>query len=564
MNLDDIVRVRRSTRQYLDAPITTEQIKDILLCASLSPSAKNRQPWFFSVLTASKKNDFGQRLLKKALETNEPMAAKTAGIIEGCAALILVFSGKDHPCPSRSDVLSVGCAMYAMCLKATDMGLGSLIIADTDIIAEDVEALEDCGVLYGAVALGHPVSHDPPRPRKPLAEITDLRISEDTKRVHDPVAAPILRDSAYAFCSYSHENTPAVISDMLELQMRNIPIWYDKQLPIGEKWDDNAASALLSEHCRGILLYISPESIASKAVAKELSVALKRKRTDPDFAIIPIHMGGAPLSDIIAVARKRYGLICEQVFTEAFGSNNAVIYVPRDVFPTAKTHLEVLIDTLERAEIVPDGRVYNSFSYHIAEGSYAVITKYLGFSPVVEVPSEISGYPVRVIGKNAFTGNGLLEECVLPDGLVCVDEGVFRDCPHLKRVRIPHTVTDMRVACFRDCVSLPSVELPPGITVLPEAFFRGCLSLTEIRIPEGVVSLEEACFMYCSSLRRAVLPNTLKRASDGCFFGCTELRELVIPQEVVGFRKDSFAFAKQLSSVTVSGLVFEAGIGRKL
>ena len=563
MNLDDIIQARRSVRQYLDTPVKAEHIREILYSASLSPSAKNRQPWFFSVLTGEPKNTVGQRLLRKAREAGDPMAAQTARIIVDCPVLILIFSGADHPAPCRSDVLSVGGAMYAMCLKATDLGLGSLIIADTDLIAEEIAAEEKRGILYGAVALGYPVRHDPPRPRKALGEITDLPLPAREEKILDSAAHARLSESTYAFCSYSHRNADAVISDMMEMKMRNIPIWYDQQLPIGERWDENAKDALLHPLCRGMLLYVSPESLSSGAVAKELKAALERRKTDPAFAIIPIHVGGASLSRMMTVARETYGTV-EEIFTAAFGQEDSVIYLPRPIYPSAKTHLEPLIDALKRAGIVADGRVYNSFAYHIAEDSYAVITKYHGFSTVVEVPDEISGYPVRVIGKNAFTANQLLEECILPEGLTCLDEGVFRECGRLMRVDIPQSVTEIRVACFRDCVSLPSITLPPRITALPEACFRGCRALSEIRVPEGVTEIGEAAFLYCSGLRRALLPDTLKRVTDGCFFGCAELRELIVPAEAEGFCEDSFDTSPLLSPVIASGILFQRGTGQKL
>ncbi|MAF08921.1 nitroreductase family protein [Candidatus Poribacteria bacterium] len=45
------LKTRRSVRQYDDRPIPRETLEDIVDCARLAPSATNRQPWTFVVVT---------------------------------------------------------------------------------------------------------------------------------------------------------------------------------------------------------------------------------------------------------------------------------------------------------------------------------------------------------------------------------------------------------------------------------------------------------------------------------------------------------------------------------
>src|SRR5574342_163197 len=52
MELFDAIRTRRSIRGYTDQPIPTEVIERLLAAATWAPSAHNRQPWRFAVLTA--------------------------------------------------------------------------------------------------------------------------------------------------------------------------------------------------------------------------------------------------------------------------------------------------------------------------------------------------------------------------------------------------------------------------------------------------------------------------------------------------------------------------------
>ena len=47
------------------------------------------------------------------------------------------------------------------------------------------------------------------------------------------------------------------------------------------------------------------------------------------------------------------------------------------------------------------------------------------------------------MGRNAFTGCKKLEEIVLPDGMESLDKPAILDCPALKRVVIPASVTSI-------------------------------------------------------------------------------------------------------------------------
>lgn len=53
MNVLDAIRSRRSIRRYTAAPVTAEAIERLLTAATWAPSAHNRQPWRFVVLTQS-------------------------------------------------------------------------------------------------------------------------------------------------------------------------------------------------------------------------------------------------------------------------------------------------------------------------------------------------------------------------------------------------------------------------------------------------------------------------------------------------------------------------------
>jgi nitroreductase len=75
------------------------------------------------------------------------------------------------------DTLSIGASVENMLLKANEMGLGTLWVANTFYAYEELtEYLGTTHQLVGAVALGYPAEDPTPRPRKPIEETVEYRM----------------------------------------------------------------------------------------------------------------------------------------------------------------------------------------------------------------------------------------------------------------------------------------------------------------------------------------------------------------------------------------------------
>ena len=69
---DEVVRDRKSIRAYLDTPVPTELIKEIIDVARYSPSGNNAQPWHVYAVTGEVKNKLASELHNEFL--NNTMA----------------------------------------------------------------------------------------------------------------------------------------------------------------------------------------------------------------------------------------------------------------------------------------------------------------------------------------------------------------------------------------------------------------------------------------------------------------------------------------------------------
>jgi len=107
----DLLRDRRSIRQFLDKPVEQEKL-DLLLEAMLrSPSSRGLNPWEFVVVTDKK--TLGE------LSTAKPHGAS---FIKNAPLAIVVCAD-----PAKTDVWVEDCSIASLIihLAATDLGLGS-------------------------------------------------------------------------------------------------------------------------------------------------------------------------------------------------------------------------------------------------------------------------------------------------------------------------------------------------------------------------------------------------------------------------------------------------------
>ena len=135
------------------------------------------------------------------------------------------------------------------------------------------------------------------------------------------------------------------------------------------------------------------------------------------------------------------------------------------------------------------------------------ITGYTGSQKQVVIPERISGIPVTAIGKESFSGQGLVQ-VTIPRSVTMMDEGAFAD-NNLTSLAIPEGVTviwhrafaNNRIAAItfpRSLIrlgnyvfsgnNLTTVDLsvlPPSIDLLPEGTF---LNNTLVSINFGPVS----------------------------------------------------------------------------
>jgi len=142
MTFDEVVENRRSIRKFKNEIIEEETIKEIIKSAIHTPSAHNRQPWKVVILKEQIKNEIADLLIEKNKELNDISIPVTANTIKEAPILLAIFLDQKEEKEKTDDLLSIGAFIYHICLKATEMELGSLWIDNTTYVKKEITRLK--------------------------------------------------------------------------------------------------------------------------------------------------------------------------------------------------------------------------------------------------------------------------------------------------------------------------------------------------------------------------------------------------------------------------------------
>lgn len=186
MEIINAIKQRRSIRKFKDTLVSKKQINEILNCGRLAPSAKNRQPWKFVVITNKNKiNDIANLMIQNHSSEDDEYdinvlkavnsVLPTVNVMKQAPVLIFIYQKIDENW-TIGDNLSIGACIENMCLSACGLGLGSLWIRDIVYAQDKISDYINIGCsdysLNSALCIGVSDENPKPRPRNKLKDIT--------------------------------------------------------------------------------------------------------------------------------------------------------------------------------------------------------------------------------------------------------------------------------------------------------------------------------------------------------------------------------------------------------
>ncbi|MGA2528731.1 MAG: nitroreductase family protein [Acidimicrobiales bacterium] len=164
------IRSRRNVRVFEDRPIDPEHLDRILEAGWRSPSASNRQPWDFVLVTDPTQ-----------LEELSRVWTGAHHLARSKAAIVLLVNEPENERARLIDQYDLGQATMAMMLAAADLGIGSghSAIGDEEACRRIIGAPADHICAY-MLALGYPGD----RPLKPMEKPNRRPLGEVIHRGH--------------------------------------------------------------------------------------------------------------------------------------------------------------------------------------------------------------------------------------------------------------------------------------------------------------------------------------------------------------------------------------------
>ena len=158
----------------MDKPVPEEIAQQILKAGAMAPSAMDKQPCRFIVISDRKKMGELSKKVKDRLgmlgfgaRLAERMKVKEDVIFYGAPLLILIAAGRGD------EWAAIDCSLAAqnMMLRAYDLGLGSCFIGFARMLNKDEEALRGLGIkdsqeLYCPLIFGYPKEWPHPKVRE--------------------------------------------------------------------------------------------------------------------------------------------------------------------------------------------------------------------------------------------------------------------------------------------------------------------------------------------------------------------------------------------------------------
>lgn len=205
----------------------------------------------------------------------------------------------------------------------------------------------------------------------------------------------------------------------------------------------------------------------------------------------------------------------------------------------------------------------NMFAYSENDDGTVTITGGNIVTPKLEIPAELEGKKVSAIGMNAFTGNNVITDLVIPEGVKSLDWYCFNTCENLETVTLPDSLEFIDSWAFERCSKLKTINVPANVTRINGGAFAQNSSMTSITCDpanKNYVSVDGVLFTkdmkelvaYPGGIQgEYTVPATVNHIGDAAFYGALGLDSVTIlgSLDFIGF--EAFAECSKLTDVAI-------------
>lgn len=178
------INKRTSVRRFRPDSVPRDVLERLLECAVRAPNHKLTEPWRFAVLTGRARDRYAEirakHRLKRYTDPSSPEAQAGADKVrreslETPVYIVAMAAVNPDEITREEDYAATMMAVANLMIAAESLGLGTYLKSGG--VMKDPDLIELAGVpekfrVVGVISIGYPAEQDPPRRRKPAAELT--------------------------------------------------------------------------------------------------------------------------------------------------------------------------------------------------------------------------------------------------------------------------------------------------------------------------------------------------------------------------------------------------------
>lgn len=162
MELIELIKNRRSVREFTEERINEDLIEKILDAGRWAPSGLNNQPWKFIIIR-------DQNTINEVAKYT-----KYKDTISSSKLLIVVFLDKENSYSYVKDIQAIGACIQNMLLFIHELGLGACWVGEILNQSEKLNRylrVKDNLELMAVLAIGHPIKKERKSSRRDIQDL---------------------------------------------------------------------------------------------------------------------------------------------------------------------------------------------------------------------------------------------------------------------------------------------------------------------------------------------------------------------------------------------------------
>ena len=230
----------------------------------------------------------------------------------------------------------------------------------------------------------------------------------------------------------------------------------------------------------------------------------------------------------------------------------------------------IIANSAQQTQLGDNPEIVDGFQYEVnANGISVTITKYVGESLEVNIPSRIGNYEVTALGKDIFNGyNGKkILGITIPASVTNIWEGAHYGlglCDSLINIEVDANnpkYTSVEGVLFNkektELIHYPqsrmgvTYTIPNGIETIAQCAFENCRTVNIVNMPSSLRKIGWMAFGKCKNLTSVSMNSELHEIGMYAFEDCAKLANVVIPQSVKILGAFAFNNCASLTAITI-------------